>query len=327
MMSKSEIRVVHSKKAYTEAMNLRQIEAFRAVVRMGSATAAGELLRLTQPTVSKLIAQLERETGLTLFDRERKRLIPRHEAHALLQHVEKVFGALEEVSRGAKQLARRQVGNIRIITTPTFGASFVPKAVAEFAKTHPDVSVRINVRTSSYVNEWIAGQRADIGLAAEGPIVTGMVADQFRERLAGVCVLPKRHPLAGRKVLQPKDFANQRFVSLGRDTTFRHLIDRAFQEAGIDRTIVAETNSFATACMLIAQGDGVGIVNPFSALDCYDGGQVVLRPFQPEIKFAASLLRPASQSIPLIVEEFISTLAKRHRTMTRRLRETLLAGL
>jgi DNA-binding transcriptional LysR family regulator len=308
-------------------MNLRQIEAFRAVVLMGSATAAGEFLRLTQPTVSKLIAQLERETGLKLFDRQRRRLIPRREAHALLQHVEKVFGALEEVSRGAKQLARSQVGNISIVTTPTFGAGFVPRAVAEFARSHPDVSVRVNVRTSSYVNEWVAGRRADIGLAAEGLVVTGVLAEKFHERFAGVCILPKRHPLARKNVLQPKDFANQRFVSLGRDTTFRHLMDRAFYEAGIDRTIVAETNSFAAACALIAQGDGVGIVNPFSALDCYDGGQVVLRAFQPEIKFAVSLLRPANQPIPLIVEEFISTLQKRHKTMASRLRETLLLGL
>ncbi|MFC7611967.1 helix-turn-helix domain-containing protein [Teichococcus aestuarii] len=56
---------------------LRQLEAFRAMLRAGSVGAAAELLSLSQPAVTKLLRALEEETGLALFDRSRRRLSPR----------------------------------------------------------------------------------------------------------------------------------------------------------------------------------------------------------------------------------------------------------
>ena len=61
-------------------MNLRQMEAFKTLMFAGSVTAAAELLRLSQPTISKLIAQLERSTRLRLFERRKRRLVPTQEA-------------------------------------------------------------------------------------------------------------------------------------------------------------------------------------------------------------------------------------------------------
>ena len=66
-------------------MNLRQIEAFRSVMRLGSMTAAAEVLYTSQPNVSRLIAQLELSTGLVLFKRAGVRLIPTQQGQALFQ--------------------------------------------------------------------------------------------------------------------------------------------------------------------------------------------------------------------------------------------------
>src|SRR3954452_16217265 len=144
-------------------MNLRQIEAFRTVMLAGSVTAAAGLLRLTQPTISKLIAQLERQIKLKLFDRVNGRLVPRQEAHSLLQDVDKVLTALEEVGRSARHLARASTGHVRVAAHPSMGAGFLPKAVAAFIADRPDIKVTLHVRESSYVKEWVAGQTADIG--------------------------------------------------------------------------------------------------------------------------------------------------------------------
>ena len=67
MWSNHNIRVSYSYLIWMVGMNLRQIEAFRSVMRLGSMTAAAEVLYTSQPNVSRLIAQLELSTGLTLF--------------------------------------------------------------------------------------------------------------------------------------------------------------------------------------------------------------------------------------------------------------------
>jgi DNA-binding transcriptional LysR family regulator len=288
-------------------MNLRQIEAFKTLMLAGSVTAAAEQLRLTQPTISKLIAQLESETTLKLFDRTRGRLVPRPEAYALLRDVEKTLNALQEVGRNARQLARSHMGHIRIASIGSIGTSLIPRAVASFIKTRPQTTATLYVRSSSYIRERVSAHLADIGFVSEGPMASGTLVSCFQERPGAICILPAHHPLRKKRALHAKDFDDEAFISVGRETHFRHQIERAFLDADVNRRLILQTNHFATAYALVAQGAGVTIVDPFSAL-AYFGRGVRLRPFLPEIPFRVNLIRPASQASPLIVEEFLAHL-------------------
>jgi DNA-binding transcriptional LysR family regulator len=228
-------------------MNLRQIEAFKTLMHAGSVTAAAELLNLSQPTMSKLIAQLESQLKLRLFDRTRGRLVPRREAHSLLKDVEKALRALEEVGRSATQLARTHIGHLRIACIPSIGSGFMPKAVASFLKTRPKTKVTLYVRPSTYVTERVSSRLADIGFVSEGPAAAGIVSTCFQDSPGAVCILPPSHPLRHKMTLQAKDFAGEPFISVGRDTPFRYVIDRAFADAGVNRNIIIEASHFATA--------------------------------------------------------------------------------
>lgn len=76
-------------------MNLRQCEVFRAVMEAGTVTEAAHRLRISQPAVSKMLAQLERDLGLRVFLRQRRRLVPTPEGRALHQEVQRAFVGLE----------------------------------------------------------------------------------------------------------------------------------------------------------------------------------------------------------------------------------------
>lgn len=302
-------------------MNLRQIEAFRTVMLAGSVSAAAGLLRLTQPTISKLIAQLERETKLKLFDRVRGRLVPRREAQALLQDVEKVTQALDEVGRSIRHLSRGSSGHLRVASHPSIGIGFLPKAIAAFIATRPDLRVTLHVRESSYVKEWVASQAADIGFVSDdSPEAIGTVTTRFQDRPGAICVLPADHALAAKRHLSPRDLEGERIVSMGRDPTFRYLIDRAFVDAGVERKITVETNNFTTACALVAAGAGISVVDPYSALAFHEKDRVALRPFHPEIDFVVNLIRPSAQPLPRVVEEFLSHVADEKKAMDKALR-------
>jgi DNA-binding transcriptional LysR family regulator len=109
---------------------------------------------------------------------------------------------------------------------------------------------------------------------------------------------------------------------VGRDTAFRFQIERAFIDANVNRRMVFHTNHFATACALVAQGAGVTIVDPFSAL-AHSGKGIRLRPFAPEIPFRVNLIRPANQPAPVIVEDFLTQLAEDQLTLNSLLKDLI----
>ena len=308
-------------------MNLRQMEAFKTLMLAGSVTAAAELLKLSQPTVSKLIAQIEKQTKLRLFDRTRGRLVPTREAHSLLKNVETALNALEEVGRSATQLARIHTGAVRIACIPSIGTGFMPRAVAIFLKTHPKTKATLYVRSSNYVVDRVGGKLADVGLVADGVEAIGADSTSFQEWPGAVCVLPPGHPLRRKKAVEAKDLEGEAFITVGRDKPFRELIDQAFVDAGIYRNMVVETSHFAAAYALAAEGAGVCVVDPYTAISCFRRDEVVLRPFHPEVKFVVNLLKPAHSRVPAIVEDFIAHLFNEQKRMTKVLADLMTRGL
>jgi DNA-binding transcriptional LysR family regulator len=308
-------------------MNLRQIEAFKALMFAGSVTAAADMLSVSQPTISKLIAQLENENKLRLFNRTRGRLVPRREAHSLLKDVEKALSALEQVGRSASQLARNHIGHIRVACVPSIGAGFLPKAVAGFLKTHPKTKVTLYARHSTYVVERVRSRLADIGFIAQPAATAGIVSTCFQQTPGAVCIMPRNHPLRKKKIIRPEDFAGQPFISIGRDTPFRYVIDRAFSDAGVERNVVTEASHFATAYALVAEGVGLAVIDPFSTIACFSKDNVYVRPFEPELKFVVNLLRPSNTPTPGLVTEFLTHLSHEQRAMGHRIKELVSIGL
>lgn len=295
-------------------VSVRQLEAFRAVILTGSVTGAADMLHLTQPTVSKLLAELEYRTGLTLFDRVRQRLVPRPEAQSLFQRVDKTFAALEEVTRDARRLAHGQSGHLRIVAMPAFGLSVLPRAVGAFLRERPDVTVDFNIRASTYVTEWVANRQADVGFATATPVSSGVTLAPF-ERLQGVCVLPADHRLARQAVIRPTDLDGERFVSFGRESAFRHLIDEVFRAESVARRIVIEVGYAAAACALIANGAGVAIVDPLSALDAWRAGGIALAPFDADVPFVVDSVFPSGIAPSVLAEQFLDVVKTTVRQM------------
>jgi DNA-binding transcriptional LysR family regulator len=90
-------------------INSRQIEAFRALMLAGTTTAAAEVMRVTQPAVSRLLADLQAALKLTLFDRRGTRLVPTSEALALYDEVQRSFVGLDRIAAVACSRSLREL--------------------------------------------------------------------------------------------------------------------------------------------------------------------------------------------------------------------------
>ena len=147
-------------------MNLRHLEAFRAVMLSGSVTQAAQSLNLSQPAVSKMLAELEHQLGFQLFLRSRgSALTVTPEADAFFYEVERSFSGIAALKRVAEDIRNMATGTLRIAALPALAVSFLPRVIAAFRETHPGVTVQLQTRSSSTVRQWMANQQFDIGLA------------------------------------------------------------------------------------------------------------------------------------------------------------------
>lgn len=287
-------------------MNLRQIEAFRSVMRLGSMTAAAGGLHTSQPNVSRLISQLELSTGLTLFKRAGVRLIPTQEGQAFFQEVERAYVGMDSLKLSAKNIRNLGTGRLRVAAVPSTGLSVIPKVLCTFTQTRPELTVSLHVNSSPTVEQWVKSQFCDIGIVVH----PGDVSSQHVELLAmipAVCVLPVTHRLADREHITFSDLQGETFVSLCHGDGTRSLVDGLFEQAGVERTMAMEAQYSAINCEMVALGMGVTLAHPLVARD-YQHREILIRPFKPDILFPTYVIWPQAQARTRLAEEFVEIL-------------------
>ncbi len=277
----------------------------------GSVTQAAQSLNLSQPAVSKLLSDLEYRIGFRLFVRSRgSALTITPEADAFFYEVERSFSGIAALKRVAEDIRNLATGTLRIAALPALAVSFLPQVIADFRRQHPGVTIQLQTRSSSTVRQWMANQQFDIGLATPARELPGIKMERFM-RCAGACVLPTGHRLAAKECLGPTDLAGEPFISLALEDGARHKIDRIFDDAGVDRELVIETQYAMTICALVMQGLGCSILNPVTAADYAERGLVVRR-FAPEVYFEYMLFTPKLRPVSQVALAFIAML-EQHR--------------
>lgn len=272
----------------------------------GSASRASELLGVTQPAVSRSVAELESSAGFALFDRVRGRLVATPEGHLFYKDVVASFVGLDRMRASAARIRDFGSGSIRIASLAALGSTLVPRAIRTFRDKHPEIAITLQVTLTSAVRDLVASGQFDMGIAADEVDLSGVDQRPFQSARA-LCALPPGHPLADRKVILPIDLHEQPFVALSPEDRARARLSAVLDEAGSKPQIVVETPYSATVCALVLEGVGIGIVNP-GATDGFADRGLVLLPFAPDIHFKTHLLfRPDAQRAQ-IVKDFTAAL-------------------
>lgn len=287
---------------YYKMINHRQIEAFNALIMMGTTIKAAELLGVSQPAISRLIKQLESETKLQLFDRESGRMRPTREGQAFHREVDRAFMSLRKLELIAQDIRTYEQGQLKIGALPALGFSFVPDIVAHFVRNHPKVLIKMETISSAFVRDLVAGGQFDLGFVADEVDISGIISERFAAPPV-VCILPLGHPLAEKSVIWPRDLADQPFVSLSQVDRTKRRIDALFEKDGIARNVVIETHFALSVCHLVARGIGVGLINPY-CLGAMTPGELVARPLMPRLSFNTMMIYPPDRPMSASVTAF-----------------------
>jgi len=294
-------------------INLRQVEAFRAVMLSGSVTAAAGIMGITQPAVSRLLRDLQLSLKMPLFEKRGTGLVPNAAATALYAEVERSFSGLDRIAAAAEEIRSHRTGMLRVAALPALANGFMPRFAGHFLKDRPNLGFSLVGVISPLVIDWVLNLQCDVGFA-EGAMAHAGLPTIRMPALPRVAILPEGHHLCRKPVLRPRDFEGETFISVTPGSSSRHLIDGVFSKHGVSRVLRIETTLSEIMCGMVSSGIGVSICDPFTAAEFASRG-VVSRPFLPRIDFEVSAVFPMQRRPSPVAEEFVGVFSEHVRTM------------
>ncbi len=289
------------------ALTLRQLEAFRALMKVGSVTGAARLLGVSQPTVSRLIADMETETGLALFDRGSRGLQPTRDALAFDREVERAFAGLAQLESVARSM--RGAARLSIAATPSLVPELVETLFAPFSRIHPDVVLSLDVQTTSRTLEWVASRQVDFGVTFE-PVSNPELTVTEIGRTEAACMIPVSHKLARRKgPIAPNALQGEDFIAFKADSLFRQQLDRQFEAAGVVPRIRSEARTTEAACLLAAALPAMTVIPSGAAQR--GGDRLLARPIEPPIVSAIVIVHYAGLPLSTVARDFLAFASER----------------
>ncbi|WP_315138740.1 LysR substrate-binding domain-containing protein [Achromobacter marplatensis] len=289
-------------------INLRHIEAFRAVMLAGSVVGAAELLSVTQPGVSRTIGLLELRLGYPLFHRKGRRLVPTAEAEALYREVEQIYGGIERITQVAQDLRHHRAGALKVAVLPALAQWLVPDVIAKFMAERPQVTVFVQSLPSRQIAELVSTRQFEVGvielpLARAGVSVTPLPSSDM------VAVLPARHRLVDQSQIGLAELVSERLILPSQHSYVRYQIDDAFNQRGLAAQVVAETPTSSIACALAAAGAGIALVSRWVPTPISDP-RCVVRPLQERIQSQYGIVTPSNHPPMVLASEFAQLLAQ-----------------
>ena len=277
------------------AIAVQSLRAFRAVMEVGSTSAAADLLGRTQPQLSRLVSQLENEIGFPLFDRERRALVPTSRAHAFYQQVIRALDGLDNIKQVGEELRMEADAQLRVIAPPYASYTVLPEALARYRQTHPNSQFSLELVTRSSMGRWLSFHNFDIGIASL-PFDAPSISSIPLAEVDTVVVMHPNHPLAAKKRIPVEELGKHPFVALNNFTLIRRQLDRVLYEAEVKLQLAGETDTGLSACQLVAEGLGISVIDRLW-LDAMSPGELVHRPWDPGVRSSFGLIHPSS--VPL----------------------------
>ena len=302
-------------------MNLRQLEAFRATMRSGSITGAAKLLHISQPSVSRLITDLEESLGFKLFTRSGRGLVASVEARKFQQSVESMFIGLDKLKDTAEAIRTTKDETITLGVIPIFAYSMMPEAVSQLRGSRSGVKMEIMVRNTPGIIDAVLLQQLDLGVICPAQHYEGIHV-LYETAVPYVCLFPETHHLAdSQQVIDLADLVGEEFVTL--DPTYLEQLEddhQLFRQLSRYTHVIAHSDPAIAA---IARASGLlAIVDIYTANIAIKLGGVVARPLFQQLKYPISIITRSTDSCSLaamtLADALISELKKQDSIQAKR---------
>jgi DNA-binding transcriptional LysR family regulator len=286
-------------------LRFRQLQALHAIIQTGTVTGAANFLGISQPGISNLLNQLERQTKFKLFEREKGRLIATPEALILYQEIDTVVRGIDHVTQSVIDLQNKKAGQLQVASQHSLSFGPLPGMIARFAQDRPEMSIAFQAQYSTKIQEWVMSGLFEIGLC-ELPLLYDAF-DVHPITVNTVIAVPEGDPLAKHEILTPELLNDVPFVVMGPEHITHRKLRETFLASGFGFRPRVHSHLFRNLVSFVTEGLGVALVDPF-VVEGEQGDGFVVRPFEPTIPLELAIITSRARPLSSIGQEFLEIL-------------------
>ncbi len=252
-------------------MNLHHLRIFYTVAQRRSVTGAAAELLLSQPAVSVQLKALERELGLSLFERGGPKLRLTQAGEVLYRAAVSILSAKDEAERAITELRGGNKGRLLLGAGTTGGMYVLPRILQAYKRLWPETEIVFQIGTTDQILEKLQQNALDLGLVG-GPVedrrfvIESICTDEL------VLIAAPSHPIATRGRVSLRDLAGVPFIVPETGSRTRQLVERKLREADVPISIAMQLPGTEGVKRAVESGLGVGMVSAFAVeAECSTG--------------------------------------------------------
>lgn len=249
-------------KSYEFAMTFdeRKLRAFLAVVDCGSLGRAALAVNMTQPTLSRMIQDMELRLGLPLFERRSKGMILTVAGESFMSHARLLLFEMDQAVEAIDALKGLRRGTVRLGAVAAVTRSIVPRAAARLLKDAPGLRIDVMEAPDGELADALASRRIDLMIAAQLPVneeIEPIAECRFDDVYTVFC--SSGHPLARQSDADLDRVLAESWIMPKPGSTPRTLFEKLVHKAGRNLPVIAvETGSVGAQVSFVTQGRLLG---------------------------------------------------------------------
>lgn len=242
-------------------MTFNQLRYFQAVCKAGGVNKAAEVLRISQPSVSNSIKELENELGVILFLRQNKQLSLTKEGHELLKLTDGILSSVDEAVKYMNNLGSKKT--LVFGVPPMLSSIVTPILYEEYKSSPPDFKLEIVEGQRGELLDKLEENRINIAILPYEKPFSSKFCFEHIAKIQNVCCVSKTHKFADRHSLSLEELSNEPLVLFKSSFFQTERILGSFSQLGIAPDILLSTVQVSTLQSMLSKGLGAGFVYEF----------------------------------------------------------------
>lgn len=238
-------------------MDIEKLKYFKEIARVESYSAAAENLYISQAALSKYIIALEKELGVILIDRSKRKISVTHEGRLLLSHAVKL---IEDYDRMLAHLKPMGSHNLIVATMPIMVQYGITKLISDFSALNPSINLSVRELDNNNIHHGLTQREYELAFIRRDSLDTQELEtlDIFEDKL--VLIMSKNHRLSDKRNLLLSELKDERFLFLSKETTLYDFSYNACLKAGFEPAVVFTGSRADNIVELVSNNLGVSML-------------------------------------------------------------------
>lgn len=286
-------------------MDLQQLKYFVEVARQKSFTKASHILLVSQPSISKLIKNLEDELKVTLLDRSERKIELTDVGRIVYEQALKILQSVEDVYSSVDELVHMEKGTIHMGLMPSIGVLLFPKILAGFKSKYPQIDIDMVQYSAKQLTRKVKQGEIDLGVTVM-PVDTELfeIIPLLSEEL--VVIVDNEHWLVEKESVHLSELKHESFILLTEDYVLHDVVKRACVQSGFEPKIAFKSSLWDIMGEMVATQVGISII-PRSMVSRFNNENVhAISISYPSIDWEVVLIYKKNKYLSFAARAFIN---------------------